>query len=493
MLTIRRLLGLRLSTWYATVFIISTVALVGLTYALLASALAQRDHDLIRATLREYASRYELGGLAAVRGAVELEERTGDRERLFVRLVGRDAVATFVRMPQDWGDYALEDLGDGSARLASAVAHDRQAVLEVASARLSDGTILQVGKSNEIRLALLRKFQLIVGLVSVVTLIVGVAGGLVLTRSTLQPIYDLIDVVQGIIRTGRTDTRVPVRAAQGDAVDELSALFNTMLDRINALIAAMGESLDNVAHDLRTPLARLRGIAERAIQAGDSPSARNLQREALADSLEEAERILSMLNTIMDISEAETGALQLRREPVAVRALIAEAVELYEDVAETRKVRVIVEPGAEVVVSGARDRLRQVFANLLDNAIKYTGEGGEVRITVSRDPDAAVVTIGDTGAGIAAADLPRIWERLYRADPSRSERGLGLGLSLVKAYVEAHGGTVEARSEPGRGSIFTVRLPLNDSAMAHDSWLRAQGDLGRADSRKPPWALSPKP
>ena len=461
--TIRRLLGLRLSIWYATVFIISTVVLVTLTYALLASALAQRDHDIIRATLREYASRYELGGLGALQRAVELEQRTGDQERLFVRVVGRNAEATFVRTPQDWRGYALEDLDDGSARLADLVAHDRRAVLEVASARLSDDTILQVGKSNEIRLALLRKFQVIVGLVSIVALVLGIAGGLVLTRSTLQPIYDLIDVVQGIIRTGRTDTRVPIRAAQGDAVDELSALFNTMLDRINALIAAMGESLDNVAHDLRTPLARLRGIAERAIQAGDSASARNVQREALADSLEEAERILSMLNTIMDISEAETGALQLRREPVALRALLAEVVELYEVVAETRKIRVIVDPGSEVVVSGARDRLRQVFANLLDNAIKYTGEGGDVRVSVVREPDAAVVTISDTGAGIAPDDLPRIWERLYRADPSRSERGLGLGLSLVKAYVEAHGGRVTAQSEPGRGSTFTVRLPANGS------------------------------
>jgi signal transduction histidine kinase len=296
--------------------------------------------------------------------------------------------------------------------------------------------------------------------VSLIALVAGVAGGLVLTRSTLQPIYDLINVVQGIIRTGRTDTRVPVRSAQGDAVDELSALFNTMLDRINALIAAMGESLDNVAHDLRTPLARLRGNAERAIQAGESPAARNVQREALSDCLEESERILSMLNTMMDISEAETGVLQLRREPVALRALLAEVVELYEDVADAKKVRVIMEPGDEVVVSGARDRLRQVFANLLDNAIKYTSEGGEVRITVARDGDSAVVTVADTGAGIAAEHLPRIWERLYRADPSRSERGLGLGLSLVKAYVGAHGGDVEAQSQPGRGSVFTLRLPL---------------------------------
>jgi signal transduction histidine kinase len=251
-----------------------------------------------------------------------------------------------------------------------------------------------------------------------------------------------------------------VRSTEGDAVDELSALFNAMLDRINGLIAAMGESIDNVAHDLRTPIARLRGMAERALQAGDSPVARNAQKEALADCLEEADRILSILNTLMDISEAEAGVLQLRREPVPLRALLAEVTELYEDVAHARRVSVTVEPGDEFVVSGARDRLRQVFANLLDNAIKYTAEGGHVAISVAPDGDSAVVTFSDTGAGIAPEHLPRIWQRLYRADPSRSERGLGLGLSLVKAYVAAHGGHVDAQSTPGQGSRFTVRLPV---------------------------------
>ena len=388
--------------------------------------------------------------------AVELEQRTGTEEQLYVRLVGRDADAVFVRSPQAWSGYAVEELGEGGGGLSGALAHDRRAVLELASASLFDGSILQVGKTNEIRLALLRNFQVIVGLVSLVTLVAGIGGGLVLTRSTLQPIYDLIHVVRNIIRTGRTDARVPARNAQGDAVDELSALFNTMLDRINGLMTAMAESIDNVAHDLRTPIARLRGLAERALQTGDPAE----QKEALADCLEEADRILSTLNTLMDISEAETGGLQLRREPVSFRALLAEVVELYEDVADGKKVRVTVEPGDEVRVRGDRDRLRQVFANLLDNAIKYTPDSGQVRVAIARDGDSAVVTVTDTGAGIDAEHLPRIWERLYRADPSRSERGLGLGLSLVKAYVTAHGGTVEADSQPGRGSIFTVRLPI---------------------------------
>ncbi len=452
----RRTLGLRLSLWYTAVFIVSTVGLVGLTYALLAGSLAQRDHDIINATLREYASRYESGGLPALQRAVEIEERTGQRERLFVRVLGPADDALFVTTPPGWSDFDVDQLQNGSDGLGAAHARDRDAVLEVASARLIDGTILQVGKSNETRRALLRQFRVIVGWVSALAMVVGVIGGLVLTRSTLTPIDNLIHVVRNIIRTGRTNERVPARSdtARGDTVDELIALFNTMLDRITGLIGAMGESLDNVAHDLRTPMARLRAIAERALECGDVEQ----QREALADCLEESDRILSMLNTLMDISEAETGVVNLAREPVHLDRLLREVIELYEEVAEAKHISVTLD-AADAVVLGSRDRLRQAFANLLDNAIKYTNRNGAVSLRAFVDDGDVVVTVADTGVGIATEHLPRIWDRLYRADPSRSERGLGLGLSLVRAYVQAHGGTVTAASDPGRGSTFTVRLP----------------------------------
>jgi signal transduction histidine kinase len=169
-----------------------------------------------------------------------------------------------------------------------------------------------------------------------------------------------------------------------------------------------------------------------------------------------------MLDTLMDISEAESGTLQLHRLPVRLADIVARAMDLYRDVAESKGVALTVQAAADVVVTADGTRLEQVAANLIDNAVKYTPAGGRVDVEVVRDRDRALLRVRDTGSGIRSDELPRIWERLFRGDASRAERGLGLGLSLVRAVVEAHGGTVEVASEPGTGSTFTVALPLAD-------------------------------
>ena len=166
-----------------------------------------------------------------------------------------------------------------------------------------------------------------------------------------------------------------------------------------------------------------------------------------------------MLNTLMDITAAEAGMMKLNRERVDLCQLIREVVELYEYVADERKVAVRTELPGPCEAPVDRNRLRQVFANLLDNAIKYAPEGANITIAVHDEPHRVVASFRDTGIGIPAEEQEKIWTRLYRGDKSRSQRGLGLGLSLVKAVVEAHQGRVAVTSKVGEGSVFTVELP----------------------------------
>jgi signal transduction histidine kinase len=454
----RRTLGLRLAVWYAAIFVASSLALIVLTYLLLSAALRQYDREIIQSTLIEYAAAWRRGGEAAVGSAIRRSQEAAGYEPLFVRAVGPFGAALFLNAPNDWRNFDLSQLTtpelSGQQRWAT-LQGDRGDALEVLTARLPDGTLFQVGKSTARRNDLLRRFRVVLLLDFLSLVVIGLAAGAVFTSSALQPVRDLIATVRQIMRTGRIDARVHARDT-GDALDQLSLLFNAMLDRIEALIGGMRGALDNVAHDLRTPMMRMRSIAETALQTPDDPI---ILREALADCLEESERVVTMLNTLMDISEAETGTMHLHAEPVNLADLVRDTLELYEDVADEKGVTLRADHIEEAVVDLDRNRMRQVLANLVDNAVKYTPRDGRVDITVRRDGDGATIEVRDTGPGISADDLPRIWDRLYRGDKSRAERGLGLGLSLVRAIVQAHGGTVAVESSPGQGARFEVRLP----------------------------------
>jgi signal transduction histidine kinase len=450
---LRHTTGFHLTVWYAALFILHTLALGSLAYALLSASLQERDRQSIVMELHELAALYHSSGVTGLQ-----QELEGAEKPFFVRLAGADRATLLFNLPDQWAVFTLQPLETMSAPADvtwhEVASHNDDHRLEVASLGLADGVLLQVGQTTEDRSHVLKRFRAILALVMLPVIALGFTGGAVLALRTLRPLRSLIRTVRSI-EAGVLDMRVATRQTENE-LDELGRLFNKMLDKIAVLIQGMSDALDNVAHELRTPVARIRASAEVALQAEEDPA---LYREAIADCMEESERLLTMLHTLMDISEAETEMMKLALEPVHLAELLADAVDLYRYVTEDSELTVSTTAPPTLWLMADRNRLRQVIANLLDNAIKYTPRGGQITLTACRERTWVVVVVADTGSGMTPEVLSHIWDRLYRGDKSRSHRGLGLGLSLVKAVVQAHKGSVAVATTPGGGSQFTLRFP----------------------------------
>lgn len=455
---ITRTLGFRVGAWYSAIFIGSSALLFVLAYLFLGATLRNQDYEEIQLELQEVQTLYSIGGVTALNRYVDHLSSERRSRPLFIRIADKANHTRHIFSRDSWDDFDLDMLSRGCPDCQGWQTFSCRKgtyVLDVLSGPVTAmGNRVQVGMSSQRRQEILRQFRKIFLVVMAPLFVLGLSGGLFLSRRTLRPIRGIIKTVRSI-DAGTMDARVK-RTHTGDELDELAGLFNTMLDSIHRLIIGMENSLDHVAHDLRTPMTRLRNISEMALREEGDPE---LTRQALEKGIEESDRILSLLTTLMDVSEAETGMLRIDPHVTNFSHLIETIVEMYRFVAEEKEVEFLSEIEKGLTASVDPHRMSQALANILDNAVKFTPPGKTVRMTARREGSNIHIAIQDSGPGIPPEDLPRIWDRLFRGDRSRSQKGLGLGLSLVKGIVSAHHGEIHVDSSEGEGALFTVVLP----------------------------------
>ncbi len=283
-------------------------------------------------------------------------------------------------------------------------------------------------------------------------------GGLALADRALAPVHDISTRARKITAEN-LDQTIPIKNER-DEIGKLTATINDMVRRLHESFAQVRQFSADASHELRTPLTVMRGEIEIALRSPKTPEE---YRNTLESSLEEILRMSTIIDNLLTLGKADQGTLDVTFSEVNLKELVEE---LYEDsmiLAEEKEIHVDLEAATPLVIVGDRFRLHQLFLNLVDNAIKYTPEGGTVRLTTAREDGSAVFTVSDTGIGIPKDEQVKIFDRFYRIDKARSREkgGSGLGLSIAKRIAELHRGTIEVTSELGKGSTFTVKLPMN--------------------------------
>jgi signal transduction histidine kinase len=296
---------------------------------------------------------------------------------------------------------------------------------------------------------------------AVVTLLLAPLGGYALAGRATRPIAKIIATAASLQPT-QLDERLPIRGT-GDELDQLSQTINGMLDRIASYIERNREFVANAAHELRSPLAAIRSTVDVALNRSRTPEE---YTTLLTDVMEECSRLAGLVNRLLLLAEGDAGRLAARDQTVRLDKVVLEAVDMFDGVAEARGVVLHRGDLPAVAVPGDEFHLRQVVRNLIDNAIKFTPDAGHVHVTVGVQPERrrAWLAVRDSGIGIGEEDLPHIFERFYRADKARTREsqsgGHGLGLSICQSIVTTLQGEISVQSQPGRGSTFTVWLPL---------------------------------
>ena len=463
----RHTVAFRLTLWYAGIFTLSSFIAFLFFYFLITSVIRERtDQDLSEQAGR-FSALLSIDGINEVKRLAIIEAQAAGERKIFFRLLSLGGEVFSSSNMSYWRDIgverkAIQKLAQGSRVVFDTIVlPERKHKVRILYGVIGSGIILQLGQSMENYTRFAEAFKKIFVTTMAFLVVVAALIGWFMARQALSGVGELTRTARHISSGGSLEERVPANP-RGDEIALLATTFNQMLDRIQNLVMGIKEMSDNIAHDLKSPVTRIRGIAEVTLT---TETGLDDYKEMAASTIEECDRLLDMINTMLVISETEAGVGKLKKEKIDMVAVIRDACELFQPLAEDKGVAVVCNDLDTFTLHGDIRLIQRMIANLMDNAIKHTSRNGSVELTVHTvDEKSVAVSIKDTGIGISEKDLPHIFDRFYRGDPSRTHAGSGLGLSLAQAIAQAHGGKIDVASSPGHGCTFTVILPRSPSS-----------------------------
>jgi heavy metal sensor kinase len=461
-----RSLSFRLTLWYGIIFSLSSCMAFLFFYALITVNMRQRLDSRLSDKISEFEAIYNLQGIEEVKSAALIESQAAGEKKIFFRLLYASGVAFSSSNMSYWQEIginrnAVSNLVEDRSRVYETLTlAGRSDRVRVAYGIIGRGVVVQLGYSMENDTAFIAIFKKIFFITMSALVLTALLVGWFMARRALSGVEAVTRTAQQISESDLS-RRVPIMARH-DEIDRLAVTFNQMLDRIEKLVSGIREISDNIAHDLKSPVARIRGMAEISISGASAIG----DDAALAGStIEECDRLLEMINTMLMISQSDAGAVDADMAMVNMAEVVRGAVALFAPLAEDEGLSLACDIPDTLMVEGDLKMLQRAITNLVDNAIKYTSSPGKVDISGFHDKNNDLVTISikDNGIGISKENLTKIFDRFFRCDKSRATSGSGLGLSLAKAIAHVHGGEINVESTLGNGSNFTFSLPTMQS------------------------------
>lgn len=441
----------RLSLLYVALFGISMIAVLGSIYIATVNNMIRLADETIERELDDLLGEYKRGGPRRLQSAIESRLR-GDQLGGWVYLLADDAYRPILGNMPSWPAQATKT---GRWLRFNVARRKDQYTMRALSVALSNGQLLLVGMDIKPAETFTNTMIKAAFWGLALTLLLGVGGGYLMTRNMLRRIDVLNRGAERIMR-GNLSSRMPL-VGSGDEFDRLASTLNSMLNEIERLIASIRGVTTNLAHDMRSPLTRIKSRLEVAL-AGHSDAEK--LREEIAYTISESDQLLATFNALLSIAEAEGGSARANMKHVDIWEVAHDVADLYQPIAEDRGLTLELIGGAGAVITGHRQLLLQALLNLVDNAIKYT-KTGKIKIIVSKETGGASLSVSDTGAGIPEDQRAKVLEQFVRLDPARSTRGNGLGLSLVAAIARLHEAdlSLDDNHEAETGLIVKIYFP----------------------------------